>query len=223
MLKIKIAPMCFFALCLLTALSFACRQNTNEQKVVTNPPTNTTNAAPETKEYAVKVKIKTTDDKPVVEVKFDGSNTKLEYGGKVVRGELKDDKRKYFYEAGSQIAEVKAKDADGFKIRTTDGKLLWKVKISADKIKISDNEENQNAFELVKKDDGAKIEQNENKIGEVKFYKDRQKIKVKDSADKEVFDGNTDKYSVSYGVLLLDKIPEELRYIIIAELLARNL
>jgi hypothetical protein len=210
---------------LLLAFSNGCRQSVTETKSVSNPLSNTADsAAPTNKDYAVKVKIKTPDEKPVVEVKFDGSDTKLEYGGKILRGEMKDgEKRKYSFEGASQIAEVKAKDADGFKVRTADGKLLWKVKIAADKIKVSDNEENQNAYELVKREDGAKIEQNENKLGEVKFYRDSQKIKVKDAADKEVFDGNTDKYSVSYGVLLLDKIPEDLRYIIIAELLARNL
>jgi hypothetical protein len=198
----------------------ACRQTVSETKAVSNPA----DSAATSKDYAVKVKIKTPDENTVVEVKFDGSNTKLEYAGKVLRGDMKDaEKRKYSFEGGNQIAEVKAKDADGFKVRTTDGKLLWKVKIAPEKIKISDNEENQNAYELVKREDGAKIEQNENKLGEVKFYRDRQKIKVKDAADKEIFDGNTDKYSVSYGVLLLDKIPEEMRYIIIAELLARSL
>lgn len=206
---------------LLIAFSISCRQSVIETKGVTDAPANSNPAA---KDYAVKVKIKTPDEKDVVEVKFDGTNTKLEYGGKVLRGETEDgEKRKYSIEGGSQIAEVKTKDSDGFKVRSPDGKLLWKVKIAADKIKISDIEENQNAYELVKRDDGAKIEQNENKMGEVKFYPDRQKIKVKDAADEEVFHGNTDKYSVSYGVLLLDKMPEEMRYIIIAELLTRNL
>ena len=205
----------------LLIFSTACRQSVSETKAVSNPQSN---SAPANKDYAVKVKIKTPDEKDVVEIKVDGSNTKLEYNGKVLRGEFKDgEKRKYSIDGGSQIAEVKAKDADGFKLRTIDGKLLWKVKIAADKIKISDNEENQNAYELIRKEDGAKIEQNENKLGEVKFYRDRQKIKVKDAADKEVFDGNTDKYSAAYGMLLLDKIPEEMRYIIIAEILARNL
>lgn len=223
MLKYKnslLISLCIF--CFL-AFSSACTQKSTEQKTSVNTPVTQSNQAPSTKEYDTKVKIKTADDTPVVEVKFDGKDTKLEYGGKIVRGDLKDDKRKYSYEAGSQIAEVKAKDADGFKVRTNDGKLLWKVKISPDKIKISDNEENQNAYELVKKEDGEKVEQNEQKLGEVKFYRDRQKVKVKDAADKEIFDSNTDKYSVAYGVLLLDKIPEDLRYIIIAELLARNL
>lgn len=203
-------------LLLLCAFLLACGSSSTQPAKTDNP--NSANI------YSTKIKIKTPDDKDVVEIKIGDNDTKLEFANKVVRGEMKDsDKRKYAVEGGSQIAEVKMKDADGFKVRTNDGKLLWKVKISSDKIKISDNEENQNAFELVKRDDGAKVEQNENKFGEVKFYKDRQKVKVKDASDKELFDSNTDRYSVAYGVLLLDKIPEELRYIIIAELLARNL
>ena len=206
-------------------LSNACRDNSADLKPIDVPNNQTTNqtAPTETKTYDTKVKFKTPDDKDVLEIKSDGGNIKLEFGGKVIRSELKGDKRKYFYEAGSQIAEVKAKDADGFKVRTTDGKLLWKIKIADDKIKISDNEENQNPFEIKKKDDGAKVEFNGTKLGEVKFYKDREKIKVKDANDQKLFDSNTDKYSVAYGVLLIDKIPEELRFIIIGELLNRNL
>lgn len=205
-------------LLLLTALFSACNSGSKPAPVVNDKPTD---PPTETKTYETKVKVKTPDDKPVVEVKID-SDPKIEYGGKVVRSATKDDKRKYTVEGGPQIAEVKTKDADGFKVRTNDGQLLWKVKIDADKIKISDNEENQNAFEIKKKDDGAKIERGETKLGEVKFYKDRQKVKVKDAADKELFDSNTDKYSVAYGVLALSEIPEDLRFIIFAELLARN-
>ena len=43
--------------------------------------------------------------------------------------------------------EIKSND-NGFKLRTSDGTLLWKVRISEDKIKVSNNEENANAFEL---------------------------------------------------------------------------
>jgi len=207
-----------FAILVLISFLLACSTSSTP----TNPQS-TNNDPNQNKTYSTKVKIKTPDDKTVVEVKIDGNDTKLEFANKVVRGEMKDsEKRKYTVEGGNQIAEVKTKEADGFKVRAPDGKLLWKVKIDSDKIKISDNEENQNAFELKKKDDGGKIELNENKLGEVKFYKDKQKVKVKDAADKELFDSNTDKYSIAYGVLLLDKIPEELRFIILAELLARN-
>ena len=204
---------------LLVFLSFACNSSSEKVEIPNQP---TTNAPDETKTYETKVKIKTPDDQTVVEVKID-SDPKIEYGGKIVRGAAKGDKRKYTLEGGSQIAEVKIKDEGGFKVRTNDGKLLWKIKIDADKIKISDNEENQNAFELKKREDGAKIERAETKLGEVKFYKDRAKIKVKDASDKELFDVNSDKYSVAYGVLALSEIPEDLRFIIFAELLARNI
>lgn len=204
-------------------LSLACNFSSKQTETPENPSNDTTtNPTGETKSYNTKVKVKTPDDKTVIEVKIDG-DPKIEYAGKVVRSETKGNKRKYTLEDGSQIAEVKVKDADGFKVRTNDGKLLWKVKVSDDKIKISDNEENQNAFELKKKDDGAKIERNETKLGEVKFYKDRQKVKVKDEDDTELFDSNTDKYSVAFGVLALNEIPEDLRFIIFAELLARNI
>ncbi len=205
---------------LLVFLSLACSNAGSEKVEIPDQPA--ANAPVQSKTYETKVKVKTPDDKTVVEVKID-SDPKIEYGGKVVRGAAKGDKRKYTLEGGGQIAEVKIKDEGGFKVRTNDGKLLWKIKIDADKIKISDNEENQNAFELKKRDDGAKIERAETKLGEVKFYKDRAKIKVKDASDQELFDINSDKYAVAYGVLALSEIPEDLRFIIFAELLARNL
>ncbi len=204
---------------LLVFASFACKSSSTTTDVPSNPSTEQTS---DSKTYQTKIKVKTPDDQTVVEVKID-ADPKIEYAGKVVRSETKGDKRKYTVEGGSQVAEVKIKDADGFKVRTNDGKLLWKIKIADDKIKISDNEENQNAFEIKKKDDGAKIERNETKLGEVKFYTDRQKVKVKDANDAELFDSNTDKFSVAFGALALTEIPEDLRFIIFAELLARNL
>ncbi len=209
----------FFTVVVLLLIAFGCKSGANETVALPNASADQTSAP---KNYDTKIKVKTPDEQTVVEVKTD-TDPKIEYGGKIVRSETKADKRKYSVEGANQIAEVKVKDADGFKLRTIDGKLLWKVKITADKIKISDNEENENAFEIKKKDDGAKIERTEKKLGEVKFYKDRQKVKVKDANDAELFDSNTDKYSVAFGVLALSEIPEDLRFIIFAELLARNL
>ena len=177
---------------------------------------------------AEKIKIKTPDDRLVVEFKPGGAeNVKIEYGAnegaQVLRGELgKNDKRKYQLEGGGQIVEVKLGD-DGFKVRTPAGALLWKVKISDDKIKISNNEENANPFVLsVKGDDRVKVLQNETEIGEVKFYRDRQKVKVKDAGEQELFESNTDHYSAMYGVLLMQQIPDPERYVIMAELLLRK-
>ncbi len=178
--------------------------------------------------WAEKIKIKTPDDQTLVEFKQRGEELKIEFstGGRmqVLRGAPNEkDKRKYELEGGGLVAEVKPGD-EGFKVRTPDGRLLWKVKTAADKIKISDNEENQNPFELkLKEDDRVKVGRNETALGEVKFYRDRQKVKVKDAGEQELYDSNTDQYSAAYGVLLMQQIPEQVRYIIMAELLARKL
>lgn len=221
MLKNRNPFVIFFIIFVSASFLVACDGGTKQDHLPDAPP-KATDQNGESKSYATKVKVKTPDERTVVEVKID-TDPKIEYGGKIVRSETKGDKRKYSVEGGSQIAEVKASDADGFKVRTNDGKLLWKVKIADGKIKISDNEENQNAFEIKKKDDGAKIERNESKLGELKFYTDRQKVKVKDANDVELFDSNTDKYLVAYGILALSEIPEDFRFIIFAELLARDL
>ncbi len=178
--------------------------------------------------WAEQIKIKTPDDQTLVEFKQRGEELKIEFstGGRmqVLRGAPNEkDKRKYELEGGGLVAEVKPGD-EGFKVRTPDGRLLWKVKTAADKIKISDNEENQNPFELkLKEDDRVKVVRNEMALGEVKFYRDRQKVKVKDAGEQELYDSNTDQYSAAYGVLLMQQIPEQVRYIIMAELLARKL
>jgi hypothetical protein len=161
----------------------------------------------------------------VVEIK-NGTQTKIEIGPEgstqILRGEMRTNgKRKYEMEGGKVIAEVKA-DEDAFKLRTIDGKLLWKVKLAPDKIKISDNEENQNPYELKMRDDDVKVEENDAEIGKVNFYSDRARVKVKDAGGKEMFESNTDQRSVAFGVLLMSRIPDTERYIIMAELLSRG-
>jgi hypothetical protein len=155
-----------------------------------------------------------------------GSGMKIELGegagARVLRGTMRDNgKRKYEVEGGPLVAEVKS-DADAFKLRTVDGKLLWKVKLDDDKIKISDNEQNENPYVIKMRDDGAKVEENDNAIGEVKFYPDRGRVKVKGADDTELFDGNAARMSVMYAPLLMKRIPDTERSIIMAEIAARG-
>ncbi|MFA5597774.1 MAG: hypothetical protein WDA26_09420 [Pusillimonas sp.] len=118
------------------------------------------------------------------------------------------------------IAEVKRK-SDSFKLFDDSDKLLWKVKINEDKVKVSDNEENKNAFEIVKSSpdrckirDRAAIE-----LGDVKYYPDNGKLKVKTEQNEEVIITKDSKNVVAPGVVLFSEIPLELRAIIINELL----
>ena len=138
-------------------------------------------------------------------------------------GDPKGDKRKYRRASGGpQLLEVKAGDG-GFKLRTTDGKLLWKVKIAEDKIKVSDNEENANPWSLkTKYEDKVKVvDASDKEIAEVRFYPD--KTKVKGAAGAELWEcASPRRRSAAFGVLALDRIPEEHRAILMAEILARR-
>ncbi|MBK9966431.1 MAG: hypothetical protein IPP07_16675 [Holophagales bacterium] len=143
--------------------------------------------------------------------------------GERLIGEPKGEKRKYRRASGgAELCEVKPGE-NGFKLRTSDGKLLWKVKLDADKIKVSDNEENQNPWSLkTKYEDKVKVvDASDKEIAEVRFYPD--KTKVKSVAGIELFECSSPRRrTASFGVLALDRIPEEHRAILMAEILARR-
>jgi hypothetical protein len=143
--------------------------------------------------------------------------------GERLVGDPSGEKRKYRRASGGpQLFEVKPGE-NGFKLRTNDGKLLWKVKIDADKIKVSDNEENASPYSLkTKYEDKVKVvDAAEKEIAEVRFYPD--KTKVKSAAGAELFEcASPRRRSASFGVLALDRIPEEHRAILMAEILARR-
>jgi acyl-CoA hydrolase len=126
----------------------------------------------------------------------------------------KEDKRKYELN-NTIIAETKYKE-EGFKLRTNTGLLKWKVKIGTDKIKISDNEENQNPYELKSNENNkAKIKLNETEIAT-----------AEQKGDKIVVTGNTGTYEIksakfdkSYAILGVKEISEQDRLLILIELL----
>ncbi len=109
------------------------------------------------------------------------------------------EKRKYSDASGKVVYDIKYKD-DGFKIRTEGDKLLWKVKISEDKIRISDNEDGKNAYEIKKKDNKFKISQNGKDLQEVK---------------KDGSFGN--------AIIELNKIPLAEREVLIGEMLLKGI
>jgi hypothetical protein len=142
----------------------------------------------------------TTAGGPKYEFKQEGERIEVAYNGGKLVGEPRDSgKRKYKLDGGPVIYEVKPGDS-GFKLRTPDGKLRWKVKISPEKIKISDNEENQNPFELKRRENGE--------------------LKVVAPGEKEI---GRITGGAGQGVMLIDSIPEVERYILMAELMARKL
>ncbi|HEX6083170.1 MAG TPA: hypothetical protein VF266_01515 [Thermoanaerobaculia bacterium] len=117
--------------------------------------------------------------------------------------------------------EIKSND-NGFKLRTSDGTLLWKVRISEDKIKVSNNEENANAFELkAREGDRTKVfAPGDQELGNVRF--DGAKIEVENAVGKTLTTIPATRPSAAYGLLLCEGIPPDQRDLLIAEIIARG-
>ncbi|MEO8379218.1 MAG: hypothetical protein ABI779_06105 [Acidobacteriota bacterium] len=138
-------------------------------------------------------------------------------------GELRDNgKRKYTLDDGPVLYEIKPGDEGGFKLRNPDGSLRWKVKVYPDKIKISDNEENKNPYELkARADQRVKVVgPGDRELGNVRFA--AEKIDVETADGKVIFSKRSAVPAGAYGVLLLEAIPARERYILVAELLSRG-
>lgn len=168
----------------------------------------------------------TTPNNPPLEIKFNDkafgiinswneNETSISANRQIITGRLsKNDKTKYYDPSGDVIAEIKYKET-GFKLRKPDGTLLWKIKIKDNKIKISDNAENKNPYEIKKKEGKYKIKRMEQEQGKVTF--DGNKVKIKTGQGVFQLTSNADSYA--YGVLAIDEISVEHRLIIMAELL----
>ncbi len=156
----------------------------------------------------------------VVQLSFTDAGQKRE-----LRGEPRDNgKRKYSAGGGPVTYEVKPdSDSDGFKLRTADGKLRWKVKITPEKTKISDNEQNDRPFELKARDgDRFKVVAPvDRELGNVRFDRPASKTHVEDAAGKTLFRVEKTTRTGAYGVLLFDIPPAE-RAILLAEILSRG-
>lgn len=143
------------------------------------------------------------------------NETSITVNRQAITGRLsKNNKTKYYDPAGDVIAEIKYKET-GFKLRKPDGTLLWKIKVKDNKIKISDNAENKNPYEIKKKEGKYKIKKTEEELGQVTFDGNNVKVKATNGTFKLI--SNQDSYA--FGVLAIKEIPARHRMIIMAELL----
>ncbi|NJO00427.1 MAG: hypothetical protein HC880_00940 [Bacteroidia bacterium] len=166
------------------------------------------------------MEVKSTSGDVLIAIDFSQREAVLRYdrGQKTLMSQLKKvGKLSYFNNKGDIVAIVKQKE-DGFKLEDSNEQLLWKVKIKDQKIKISDNAENQGAYEIKSNETGKyKLKaSDETQLGEVKF-KDG-KVTVK---GRETFEISAPANHPAYAVLLLQDIPEEERMIILSELLRK--
>jgi hypothetical protein len=165
------------------------------------------------------VEIKQADGTSIGRIDIKNSVVEIQYGSTKLVSEAKGEKRKYGSSAGEVALEVKHNEADKFKLRTADGNLIWKIKLDTDKIKVSDNEENNNPYQLKRGDNKIKVKDAaEVELGDVQV-KDG-KVVVAAAGKSFVIESN--QLSAAYGVLLMDKISDRDKFVIMAELLAKG-
>jgi len=172
-------------------------------------------------------KIKTPDGKVLAIFSMRKKKVKTKYfaDGKEQVLEGKDTQKAFrsYVLKGQGAVKVKA-TGKGFKIKSYDGKLLWKVKITDDKIKISNNEENKNPYVIsIKKRFKIKVKRNNVELGKVSYKEKKGKLKVKTISGETLYSCKVRKFSAMPGVLLMRDIPSAEQYIIMAELLSRGL
>lgn len=192
-----------------------------------------------------KIKFKTGsghDKEEILVVKFNqaSATTKLEINLDGEHCELKarydenhQNKLKYKEVIGENekalIATVKYYEDGDFKLVNPDDKLLWKVKVSYEKVKISDNEEGNNYFQI-KKNKKGKLKiydqgEEEKNFGVIKYKDGKLKVKaVVGEEEKEDLYSTKDLGDNCFapGVLMLNKIPAKERAIIVTELLRKG-
>ena len=220
---------------LLVLLLVACREESDDvTEVETTPPpaasASASAAAPGAAPApaAGTIVVRDAAGAEVVSIREENGTATITYsvGGEkhVLQGTPRESgKRKYRIDQSAVMFEVKPGDA-GFKLRMADGSLRWKVKISDDKTKISDNEENRNPFELKIRDAGARVKvmaPGEKELGRVELDRAASKTVVEDATGKALFRIEGAPPAPGYGVLLLDTIPPPQRFILLAELISR--
>lgn len=172
-------------------------------------------------DYYFKAKVKDARDSTLVYFKFAADRFKIEgRGGLVLKArDLDANPRIYKDSVDSLGLEVKAKE-ESFKVFDLEGGLRWKVKFTEGKIKVSDNEENVDPYELKFKEGKVKVVYRGDELGSVKLYGDQ--VKVKDWEGRMQYSIRTPFISASYGLLLCGHIPQRERYVLMAEILEAN-
>ncbi|WP_299838629.1 hypothetical protein [uncultured Tenacibaculum sp.] len=118
-----------------------------------------------------------------------------------------------FYNNGQMKYEVKFKE-EGLKLRDKNSNLLWKVKIYPDKIKISDNEENTNAFVIRPYENKIKVKRNEEELYRVTINETSVIVN-----DKISFTLSSAQENYAIALLAINEIPDEHKLFLLAELL----
>lgn len=150
-------------------------------------------------------------------IRAEGTTQYLSLNGTSLTGVLKGVKRKY-QRNNQVVAEVKSSDAEAFKLRNPDGSLRWKIKLYEDRVKISDNEENLNPYQIRTSEGKFKLKDAEGQeIGRI--VQEGEQVLITSEQHQFMLKA---PYRMSYGVLLIPEMPQQDQLILLAELQDRG-
>ena len=158
-------------------------------------------------------------------VTLTGSRVEIRAGAQHLFAETRADKRAYHEGTpdGPVVLEVKNAES-GFKLETVASELLWKVRFEENKIKVSDNVENDRAWTIRLEPGGeGKIRAPDQQVvGRVVAAPSTGLPVVNEASGQQAFAVRSGPASIGYGVLLMRGVPERERQVIVAELIARG-
>jgi len=205
-----------YSLFLVFVLLLGCSPNNNSNTEASAETENTSEEVSASASYTTEkfVYINTAENTNLAEIKLGGEEITIRTPELNLFGILKEDKRKYYDQNNAHLFSVKYKD-DGFKLRDGTESLLWKVKFYEDKIKIANNEEMADAFEIkLKEGNRIKVEEAGEEIFSLRIPSEANApVKI---GDEYLVSGLG--YSTAAGVLKLEKLTPDERFVIMAEL-----
>lgn len=112
--------------------------------------------------------------------------------------------------AKSGPSRVKSEDGK-YKVYAPNGALRLKIKVTPDKIKILQSEDDPEPWSIKSKSGSAdlKVKRGETELGKIAFHPEKSLIKVKDTTGSEVCSMTATAVMVSPAVCLMNGLPEE--------------
>lgn len=184
-------------------LLIGCKTDTKDSSTI-----NTTSTAVVTNNLDVEI----TNTEGVVIGGFNLSPIAIVFNTTKYTYKSKPDKHK-FYANGQMQYEVKFKE-DGLKLRDKNSNLLWKVKLYPDKIKVSNNEENTNAFVIKPYENKIKVKRNEEELYKVQLNENTIRVN-----EKVAYTLSSKQENYAYAIMAIEEIPNEHKLFLLAELL----
>ncbi|MEM9859690.1 MAG: hypothetical protein AAF843_20220 [Bacteroidota bacterium] len=162
--------------------------------------------------------INTTTNEKLAEISDEGEQLIVSLGASNLFGILKRaDKRKYVDQNDQLKYTVKYSDGS-LKLNDGNEELLWKIKLYDDHLKVSNNNDMENSYRIgLSESNKLKVKKDDEEIGALRLRSNDAFITVKEKYSVRNFGS-----SMALGVLLIDEIPDEQKFMLCAELLKQG-